>query len=88
LNYAVYQNLLPLVRIQAFLGADLNSRWVFDETPLMTAARESRAAIFQFLLEAGANINVRTTSFYGETVLHCAARDGCETCVNLLIEKN
>ncbi|NMS24930.1 ankyrin repeat domain-containing protein, partial [Vibrio parahaemolyticus] len=40
------------------------------------------------LLEAGANINVRTTSFYGETVLHRAARDGCETCVNLLIEKN
>lgn len=88
INIATYFNLLALVRTQAYLGADLNSTWIFDETPLMIASNKPRQRIFEFLVDAGADINKRTYRFYGETVLHRASRDGCFECVNLLIERN
>lgn len=87
INFAAYFNLLFVVKAQTYLGADLNSIWLFDETPLMTTSNESRRRVFQFLVYAGADLTKRTNSFYGETVMHRAARDGCDTCVNLLIEK-
>lgn len=87
INLAAYFNLLFVVKVQASLGADLNSVWVFDETPLMTTANESRQRVFRVLVDAGADLTKRTSSFYGETVMHRAAHDGCDSCVILLIEK-
>lgn len=71
--------------VQALLrqGADVN--FGFEKTPLQEAATSGQKAVVLLLLDAGANINVRTK--HGETALSLAAYRGHLEIVRLLLSK-
>lgn len=53
-------------------------------TPLMIAAANRHAACVQLLLQAGADVNKRSSQFY--TALHYAAESGCVESIRFLVE--
>ena len=66
-------------------GANLNERWgVNNWTPLMHAVHKSQAGAVHALLEAGADVNARTSN--GMTALLMAAGYGQETIVRDLLK--
>lgn len=78
-----------LARVKALVadGADVNQ--VLDQadlrTPLMEAARFKRADVVVFLLENGADVNLRSEQGY--TALHWAILQGNRAVVKLLVDK-
>lgn len=84
---STYFNIPSIVKLQIAIGADLNSSWLWNETPLMTASYTNRLEIFELLIKANADVNARVHNFYGETVLHRSSRDGCYECVAILLQK-
>lgn len=67
-------------------GADCRCRGLFDMTPLHYAAGTGSPAIIRALLDAGADINARSTNRQDMTPIHDAADDGNTSAVELLIE--
>ena len=65
---------LNAVRRQIMLGADLNSRDEYGQTPLIYAVDHGRDGVVNVLLVSGADPNARTRT--GWTPLMYAARDG------------
>ncbi len=56
-------------------------------SPLMYAAEQGHLECTRFLLESGANVEMKDT-FYLETAMHKAVRNGHTSCLELLLEYN
>lgn len=52
-------------------GADVNEKFITEETPLHLAVLKGRIAVIKVLISAGADVNART--YVGCTPLHYAA---------------
>ncbi|MDN3031198.1 MAG: ankyrin repeat domain-containing protein [Candidatus Tisiphia sp.] len=65
-------------------GADVNTKW-YAKPILHYAAKESNWGIVKWLVEHGADVNVRNKN--GETVLHCAVKSCQVEIVKLLLGK-
>lgn len=79
----VIENYLEAARFLLDLGADVNTRGLSDETPLMYAAGLGYQEMVSLLLGRGADVNARDETL--ETALFKAARHGyAEVCGALL----
>jgi ankyrin repeat protein len=69
-------------------GADVNARNKYGDTPLHFAATRGRKEVVQFLLEKGAEVNVKNRPIGigadGETPLDCAVKEGKQDVADLL----
>ncbi len=73
---------IDLVKKMLSIGADVNVKDNYRNTPLHYASRYGRTEIVKLLLEHGAEVN--TKDKYGWTALYCASRKGHTEIVNLL----
>lgn len=90
LHYAVKMQRMDLLREELEAGADPDARARGGITPLMVAAREGLQDYVTFLLNSGADVNLRCASSRdfpgGETALYMAAERGHFTCARILLE--
>lgn len=76
-----------IVRLLLDMGADLKLRYGFiDETALTIAARTGGIGVFRLLLEK--EVDIECTDINGMTPLLLAAGKGCNTIVQILLDKN
>jgi ankyrin repeat protein len=71
------------VQAELDAGTDVNTRSIFNGTPLHRAVIDGTAEMVQLLIAAGADVNTRNK--YTETPLHSAVTDGTAEMVQLLI---
>ena len=83
LSLAAYQGKLPFVTRLVEAGADVN---LYGWPPLIYAAFNGHAAVVDYLLKKGAEINATTAN--GSTALLFAARFGHLEVVELLLQNN
>jgi ankyrin repeat protein len=81
LSLAAYQGKLPFVKRLVEAGADVN---LYGWPPLIYAAFNGHAAVVDYLLQKGAEINATTAN--GSTALLFAARFGHLAVVELLLQ--
>jgi ankyrin repeat protein len=76
-----------LAQVQRLImgGTSVNEKTIRDETPLIVATLAGQGEIARYLLQRGANIDVRNES--GLSALHAAAYAGQSNIVRLLIAK-
>lgn len=77
---------LAAVRAALEKGAVVDAKTRHGVTPLFYAAQNGHAGIVEFLLDKGADINVKDT-FYGMSALQRAAGQGQAAVVKLMIER-
>jgi len=70
LHIAALLGQFEIVRILVLLGADVNAKMNFNDTPLHCAVRQSNQEIVKFLLEKGADPNAQGSN--NNTPLHIA----------------
>jgi ankyrin repeat protein len=66
-------------------GSSLETKDIYDMTPLLRAAHNGHEAMVRLLIDHGASLHSKDT--YGENPLFWAAQNGHEGVVNLLLEK-
>jgi ankyrin repeat protein len=71
---AANENNLPEVERLLSVGADVNAKDHYGDTPLHMACYRGHVQVFQALREHGADIELKNN--YGRTPLHCACRLG------------
>ncbi|MCH8315875.1 MAG: ankyrin repeat domain-containing protein [Planctomycetes bacterium] len=92
LHYAAYHGDIRVVRNELAAGEDIDdaaptNNWSgldFTYTPLMLACAGGETEVLQYLIDAGAGLEVRSS--FGTTVLHMAINSGSIDCVSLLLE--
>jgi ankyrin repeat protein len=77
---------LAVVQFLVASGADYNTNGINGWTPLQSAAGNGHLAVFEFLIDTGADIN-RQESNYGWTPFHSAAVNGHLAVVEFFIKK-
>ena len=83
LSLAAYKGKLPFVKRLVEAGADVN---LYGWPPLIYASFNGHAAVVDYLLKKGAEVNARTAN--GSTALLFAARFGHLEVVELLLQNN
>lgn len=85
LHEAISKNNIKKVQTLITQGVDVNARDKEGWTALQFAAELGHTRICQLLIQAGADINAKST-MYGETALHLAAYNGALECCKYLIQ--
>jgi ankyrin repeat protein len=80
------ENNLSEVRRLVSVGADVNAKDGFGDTPLSEASWRGHLQVFQALREHGADVNAKHD--YGESPLHYACLHGHSAVVNDLVSPN
>jgi ankyrin repeat protein len=73
---------LERVRRMLLLGADINTRNVWNGTPLYLACMHGHTLVVFYLLSSGANVNLKTDS--GRTALDIACTQEFEEIITIL----
>jgi ankyrin repeat protein len=85
LQWAVYENDVPLVKRLLHAGADVSLANNYGATPMSLAAEDGNTEILQLLLDAGADANSPNPD--GQTALLAVARTGNVNAAQLLLNK-
>ncbi|RFN44913.1 ankyrin repeat domain-containing protein [Fusarium flagelliforme] len=85
LSWAAEEGQEAVVKLLLEKGADVNTKSLFDETPVYLSAAKGYEAVVRLLLEKGADIHI--AGFYGQTPLRVAAERGHEAVVGLLLAR-
>jgi ankyrin repeat protein len=80
---AAKENNLPEIRRLLSVGADVNAKNAYDETPLHWACVKGHVQVFKELLEHGADGDAKDNE--ESTPLHCACANGRVAAVNELL---
>lgn len=76
MHAACYNGHLGAAKLLHGAGIDLNHLDEFGGTPLMRAAAGGNGHVVVWLVDSGANVNIRETREAGSTALELGARDG------------
>ncbi len=85
IKFAARYGYCGLLRDLVKLGVNVNTRTIYDETPLIVAAHHNHLSVVQTLLELGANPNIAHNP-KKNTPLHIAARNNNYEMVEALLK--
>ena len=86
LKYAIVHGDVPMLNDVLKNGKDINEKDFNGRHPLFAATMSGEIEIVRYLIERGADLNLKTDDIYGQTALMNAAALGRTDIVKLLVE--